>query len=127
MAANAGRRANARLANLGIDTRLYGALAVIAGTDGPSQQTVAALLGTDRATVVGLVDELERRELIVRTPNPRDRRAHALRPTGAGRQLLTRADRLLDDCEQAFLSPVGTDERAALARTLEALLDQRDP
>ena len=50
-----------RTADLGIDTRLYSALAVIAEQSDPSQQAVAKALGSDRATVVTLVDELQQR------------------------------------------------------------------
>lgn len=121
---SAGRHANARLAELNIDTRLYSALTVIAEEDGPSQQTVVAYLGADRATVVALVDELERRGLVARTPNPRDRRAHALRPTAAGQRLVARAHRLMDQCERDFLSAVDREDRAALARILAVLLQE---
>jgi DNA-binding MarR family transcriptional regulator len=112
---------------LGLDTRHYSALAVIAHADGPSQQQVAALLGADRATVVALVDELQRRGLVRRATNPRDRRAHALRATPTGRGLVKRADQLMDRCEQDFLAGLEDYQRVALAATLQTLLGQSEP
>jgi DNA-binding MarR family transcriptional regulator len=127
VAAAAGKAANAKLADLGLDTRHYSALAVIAHADGPSQQTVAALLGADRATVVALVDQLQHRGLVRRATNPLDRRAHALHATAAGRRLLERADRLMDQCERDFLAGLEDQQRAALAATLQALLGRSEP
>jgi DNA-binding MarR family transcriptional regulator len=80
------------------------------------------VLGADRATVVALVDELQRRGFVRRTPNPSDRRAHALRTTPAGLRLLAEADQFMDQCEQDFLSPLTAAGRAALAAALETLL-----
>ena len=127
VAAAAGKAANAKLATLDLDTRHYSALAVIVHSDGPSQQTVAAALGADRATVVALVDELERRRLVRRATNPLDRRAHALHATPAGRRLAKQAHQLMDQCEQEFLARLEDPERAALAATLQTLLRQTEP
>lgn len=126
----AGRQANARLAALGIDTRHYAVLAVIssetaaAHADGPSQQAISAALGIDRATVVSLVDELERRGLVQRTPNRRDRRAHALRPTPAGQRLATEAHKLMDACEDNFMGVLTDAERQQLTGLLNRLFTQ---
>jgi DNA-binding MarR family transcriptional regulator len=88
---------------------------------------VAAALGADRATVVALVDQLQRRGLVRRATNPSDRRAHALRATQAGRRLVKRADRLMDGCERDFLAGLEDQQRAALAATLQTLLGRSGP
>ena len=62
-----------------------------------------------------------------RATNPLDRRAHALHATAAGRRLLERADRLMDQCERDFLAGLEDQQRAALAATLQALLGQSEP
>jgi DNA-binding MarR family transcriptional regulator len=85
------------------------------------------VLGADRATVVGLVDQLQRNGLVRRTSNPSDRRAHALRATPAGRRLVKRADRLLDECERDFLAGLEERERGALAAALQTLLGPSEP
>jgi DNA-binding MarR family transcriptional regulator len=77
--------------------------------------------------VVVLVDQLQRRGLVRRASNPSDRRAHALRATPAGRRLVKRADRLMDECERDFLAGLDESERAALAATLRRLLEQSPP
>jgi DNA-binding MarR family transcriptional regulator len=91
------------------------------GGDGPSQQAISAALGIDRATVVSLVDELERRGLVRRTPNSRDRRAHALRATPGGQRLAAEAHVLMDACEDAFTGVLTTAERKQLTTLLDRL------
>src|SRR6266702_3626635 len=81
----AGRMANARLAPLGLDTRHYTVLAVLAAGGGSSQRTIADTLGLDRATVVALVDTLEAQGLARRAQSREDRRANAVELTAKGR------------------------------------------
>lgn len=85
------------------------------------------MLGTDRATVVALVDQLQQRGLVRRASNPSDRRAHALRATPAGKRLVKQAHQLMDQCERDFLAGLEERERAALAATLQTLLRQSEP
>lgn len=85
------------------------------------------MLGADRATVVALVDGLQRRGLVRRATNPLDRRAHALQATPAGRRLAKRAHQLMDQCEQDFLAGLQEHERATLAATLRTLLRRGEP
>jgi MarR family transcriptional regulator, lower aerobic nicotinate degradation pathway regulator len=85
------------------------------------------VLGADRATVVALVDQLQRRGLVRRATNPLDRRAHALHATPAGKRLVKQAHQLMDQCEQEFLAGLEDRERAALAATLQTLLRRNEP
>lgn len=87
----------------------------------PSQQAISAALGIDRATVVSLLDELERRGLVRRTPNSRDRRAHALHATPAGQRLAAEAHKLMDACEDAFTGVLSAAERKQLTVLLDRL------
>src|SRR5215471_9791273 len=100
----AGRMANAHLAPLGIDTRHYTVLAVVAAGGGSSQRSIADTLGFDRATVVALVDVLENLGLVRRIRSREDRRANAVEATTKGRRLLKRADALMEECERTFVS-----------------------
>jgi DNA-binding MarR family transcriptional regulator len=104
-----------------MDTRHYAVLVAIADGDGPSQQDVATALGIDRATLVALADDLEHHGLIERTRSDHDRRAYALRLTDAGASTMTRADTLMDECEQEFTAALSAADRTQLAELLTRL------
>src|SRR5216684_7793235 len=118
----AGRMANAHLAPLGLDTRHYTVLAVLAAGAGSSQRTISDTLGLDRATVVGLVDTLESQGLARRAQSRADRRANAVELTAKGRRVLKRADSLMEACELGCVAGLRADERDQLTRILERLL-----
>jgi MarR family transcriptional regulator, lower aerobic nicotinate degradation pathway regulator len=90
-------------------------------SDRPSQQDVAAALGIDRATLVGLADDLEAQGLIRRDRSDSDRRAYALMLTSKGASILERADALMDECEEEFTGVLTQTERAQLADLLARL------
>jgi DNA-binding MarR family transcriptional regulator len=118
----AGRTANAHLEPLGVDTRHYTVLAVVAAGGGSSQRTIADTLRLDRATVVALVDTLESQGLARRVRSRDDRRANAVELTPKGRRALKRADALMDACELSFVAALRDVERAQLRAILEQLL-----
>jgi DNA-binding MarR family transcriptional regulator len=118
----AGRMANAHLEALGLDTRHYTVMAVVAAGGGSSQRTIADTLGMDRATVVALVDTLESQGLVRRVRSRDDRRANAVELTAKGRRALKRADALMDACELSFIATLSDTERTGLRDVLERLL-----
>jgi DNA-binding MarR family transcriptional regulator len=118
----AGRMANAHLAPMGLDTRHYTVLAVLAAGAGSSQRSIADTLGLDRATVVALVDGLESQGLARRIRSREDRRANAVELTARGRRALTRAERLMEQCESNFIAVLDPDERQQLTSMLDRLL-----
>src|SRR5438132_14067287 len=103
MAARTGQDlATRRLAPMGLNVRLCGVLNLLA--EGPiSQQELGEQLGIDRTTVVELIDELERKGVVVRRRNPSDRRSYALSLTPKGRTVQKRAARAFDGAAEQFL------------------------
>ena len=69
----------------------YSALVLIVDNPGLRQSQLADAMDIERPNLVVIIDELERRDLILREKVPTDRRAYALVPTLAGRQLCQRA------------------------------------
>jgi len=118
----AGRMANAHLEPLGLDTRHYTVLAVVAAGGGSSQRTIADTLALDRATVVALVDRLESQGLARRVRSRDDRRANAVEMTPKGRRALKRADALMEACELNFVAALRDGERKQLRDILDRLL-----
>jgi DNA-binding MarR family transcriptional regulator len=89
----------------------------------PEPLTLGALaerLQADRPYVTLMVDDLEKRGLVKRTPHPEDRRAKLVHLTAAGRKEVARAEALLNE-PPAALRDLPAKDLAALARVLERL------
>jgi DNA-binding MarR family transcriptional regulator len=78
---------------------------------------LAARLGADPPYVTVIVDDLERRGLVERTPHPTDRRAKLIRLTDDGRRAAQEADRILGE-PPAALRSLPAEDLAALDRIL---------
>jgi MarR family transcriptional regulator, organic hydroperoxide resistance regulator len=84
---------------------------------------LADTLSCDASNVTGLVDRLESRGLVRRQPSPRDRRVKVLYLTPAGARL--RAQMLRQMTGRSLpLSRLSLDQRRALVKILEALVDE---
>lgn len=94
----------------------YSALVLIVDNPGLRQSQLADAMDIERPNLVVIIDELERRDLILREKVPTDRRAYALMPTLAGRQLCRRAVDAVKTHEARLLQGVGMTE-------LEKVLD----
>jgi DNA-binding MarR family transcriptional regulator len=69
---------------LGLEFRHFIVLVAL-HTGGPmSQRALAGAVGSDKATMVRVVDDLEHAGLVTRDPRPGDRRVHTITPTPAG-------------------------------------------
>lgn len=110
------------LAPLGIHPRHYAVLALLRETGPLSQQEIGRRLAIDRTTMVYLIDDLEKRGLVVRDRDPGDRRKYAVSATGAARNMLREADNILATVERRFLATLSPAERRQLYRLLERLL-----
>lgn len=102
------------LAPLGLRPRHLVALTVLRDRDGSTQQALATTLMMDRATVVGLLNDLEADGLVERQRSPEDRRRHIVRLTDHGARLLAKAEFSLAEVEDAVLCALDTDQRAQL-------------
>src|ERR1700694_4985070 len=77
-------RSEAVLAPLGLRPRHLVALTVLRDGGGSTQQALAATLEMDGTNIVGLLNDLETRNLIERRRSPEDRRRHMVELTEAG-------------------------------------------
>ncbi len=112
---------NAALVDLGLRVRSYSVLALAAGEGRPSQRELAEFLRLDPSQVVALVDELQRRGLVVREPDPVDRRANVVVATSDGEELFARARVAVRDAERELHAGLSADDRARLADLLQQI------
>jgi MarR family transcriptional regulator, lower aerobic nicotinate degradation pathway regulator len=110
------------LSPLKLSLRELGVLRII-DSEGPlSQQMLGRRHNIDRTTTVQVIDQLEARQLVVRSQNVEDRRSNLLFLTPRGRKTLYRAVKLVGKEQDSFLSPLAEEERKALFSLLLRLL-----
>lgn len=85
------RRFEEETRDLGITLPQWRTLAEIMRTEGVTQKALAAATDADPMTMSGVLDRLEKRGLIERTPDPRDSRAKLARVTPEGIAVVERA------------------------------------
>ena len=99
----------------------FSALALIAANPGMSQTTLAREIGFDKATVVALLDSLERLGWAERRRSPQDRRRHALYVTPLGETSLENLHEVAVVNEAKIHLALTKDERAQLFGLLDKL------
>jgi DNA-binding MarR family transcriptional regulator len=108
------------LSVLDIRPAQYSVLIVVGANPGLSQAELADKLAIERAGLVHMLDQLEKRGLIERLPSPVDRRTHALQLTREGQKTLKRAKALAAKHEARLREKIGADAHDELLRVLGA-------
>jgi DNA-binding MarR family transcriptional regulator len=91
-----------------------------------TQAALAAAIGADKTRLIPVLDDLQRRGLITREPDPTDRRVRLLSLTPAGGKLhaAVRAD--IRAAEEALLADVAEEDRPGFLAALQTLDQRRD-
>jgi DNA-binding MarR family transcriptional regulator len=96
--------------------------------DGPaSQQGLSEALRLDPSNVVGLLNELEERELITRRRDPSDRRRHIVEMSPRGEEELCLAYTRLSVVEDEMLSALSAEGKATLYHLLVRAVGVKSP
>lgn len=88
-----------------------------------TQSALAAAIGADKTRIIGVLDELQGRALIERTPDPEDRRAHQLALTEAGRAVRDAVQADIQRGEERLLTRLSAADRRAFLRALAVLAE----
>jgi DNA-binding MarR family transcriptional regulator len=105
----------------------HAVLAVLDEGSRETQGSIADALGYDRGMLVGLLDELEERDLVERKRDPNDRRRHLVRLTPEGKKTLKRLRGIAAQVDDDFFAPLDAEERAALHDLLHRLAQVHEP
>ena len=107
--------ANALLkAELGLKVSHFSVLSVAASGVNPTQRELSEFLDLDPSQVVALVDVLERRGLVERLTDPRDRRSRLIAVTEEGHRVEQRGYELTQASDREVLAGLSPAERDQL-------------
>ena len=116
------RHVGERLATLDARKWHYATLAALEEFGPDSQSGLSDRTGIYRSDLVATINELTARGLVVRAPDPADRRRNAITLTPEGRRRLKHLDALIADAEAEFLAPLPEADRAELIRILKLVV-----
>jgi DNA-binding MarR family transcriptional regulator len=122
-----GELVSAALVPLGIDNREWAVLISLDERRPRSQAQIAGLVGVDRTTMVGLVDQLQKKGLVERRPDDDDRRKNVVEITDEGGDVRQRAARTVDTVETDFLAVLNAREIARLRGALGTVIEPFEP
>ncbi|MET8089927.1 MarR family winged helix-turn-helix transcriptional regulator [Micromonospora sp. NPDC005220] len=111
-------RSESVLAPLGLRPRHLVALTVLRAGGGTGQQALATILEMDSTNIVGLLNDLEAKQLIERRRSPEDRRRHVVELTEYGAKRLNEAECALASAEDEVLAALDSAERETLYELL---------
>jgi DNA-binding MarR family transcriptional regulator len=92
----------------GLTSGSYNVLRAVASSDEPltpSEISVSMAVPVTTATMTGVLDTLERRELVARRPHPTDRRRVLIELQDAGRELLEATVPIVRDMQASWIGP----------------------
>ena len=99
----------------------FSVLSLVRHNPGITSRQLCTALGILPPNLVGMVNALEKRELIERQPHPRDGRAMGLHLTSRGEKLMRDAERTAADLEAAFASRLSAAEQRTLITLLKKI------
>jgi len=123
VSAHSDRLMNEGLAQVDARKWHYAVLASLQEHGPGSQSTLSRRTGIYRSDMVGILNELAKRGLVERMPDPDDRRRNVITITAQGRRQLRRLDKVLDDLHDELLAPLTPAERDQFVQLLTRLLD----
>jgi DNA-binding MarR family transcriptional regulator len=111
---------------LGATLPMWRVLAALRERDGRRMGDLSATTSIEVSTLTRLVDQMERRELVVRRRDPEDARAVVLHVTAAGKRLTRRIVPIADRYEKVALKGFAASEAEALRAALRRLYVNMD-
>lgn len=105
----------------------YAVLSTLEGADAPTQSELALSVHRDKTRLIPILDRLESRGLLSRTPDPADRRNRVVSLTADGRAVVSACRRDIRAMEDAFLATVPAGKRQAFMEVLNDLTDRTEP
>lgn len=113
-----------RLRPLGLSQAKWRMLLHISCSDNCTQAELAARLGVEAPTVVGLLDRLAADDLIERRESPRDRRSKTVHLREGGYALLAPITKMADELSVELLQNLSSEEIGCCTSVLKQIRDR---
>lgn len=110
-----------RMAVYDLRTVDFSVLSLIRHNSGITSRQLCNTLGIQAPNLVGMVNALEKRELVKRLPHPNDGRAMGLHLTESGEIMIRDAEKTATDLEVKMTSRINGDERKTLMLLLKRI------
>lgn len=115
-----------RLAPYGVSPGYLSVLQVLWSGDGLIQKDLRSRLGIEQATLSNTLKRMERDGLIQRTPDPKDRRHHAITLTGQGRSVQRLVHEAVEDLRKTVNQGLTVNDRRYFNRIMRQMTDHLD-
>lgn len=122
---HAARRFAERMEEIDLQPPLFRVLNLIDAAEGHSQQAIGKAIEVPAPRMVALVDELEKRGMVERRPDPDDRRVRALFLTSKGRKTLARGREIAGAHERDLTRGMAPADRKRLVELLQQIVDRQ--
>jgi len=99
----------------------FSVLSLIAHNPGITSRQLCTTLNIQPPNLVGMINQLQRRELITRRPHPHDGRAMGLHLTAAGKKMVKQAEVTASELEEATTARLTAAERKMLIQLLRKI------
>ncbi|MDZ4076579.1 MAG: MarR family transcriptional regulator [Hylemonella sp.] len=99
----------------------FSVLSLIAHNPGITSRQLCTTLNIQPPNLVGMINQLQRRELITRRPHPHDGRAMGLHLTAAGKKMVKQAEVTASELEEATTARLTVAERKMLIQLLKKI------
>ncbi|WP_332871352.1 MarR family winged helix-turn-helix transcriptional regulator [Rhodoferax ferrireducens] len=99
----------------------FSVLSLVTHNPGITSRQLCSTLGIQAPNLVGMVNAMEKRALIVRRPHPHDGRAMGLHPTPTGEEMMREAEKTAAKLEIETTSRLNTAERKTLMQLLKKI------
>ncbi len=99
----------------------FSVLSLISHNPGITSRQLCSTLNIQPPNLVGMINQLQRRELITRRPHPHDGRAMGLHLTPEGRKMVRQAEVTASELEDAATARLSPAERKTLIQLLRKI------
>lgn len=115
----------ANLAQFDVTPVQYGILKCLWDEDGQTPKQIARTLSLDGSTITGILDRMENKNLVRRTPDPEDRRTLKVVITNQGLELRECIEEVIEEVNKRILEMFTFEEQEQLKKFLGQIANRQ--